>query len=393
MCAAALWNCSSNHDSDPVAKVDYESAQVALQLQYTGTPLLDSLVLDCYGADTLHYIRSVADARFNMDLFPSDHWNFKAKIYANGALMQVGELETKLTAGSNVNLTIQMHAIMGYVYVEAPLGLNNDAGIRSGVMKLTSEKDSYVIPMKQTVNSGIFQSEMLKLGYDYDVELILQDADGKEIYKLTDKFLLTEDSPVPELTLSSLRSKVDIAIKAAADKFVNVKVPLPAGYRKPKVNDLLISEIFPAPDSKDSNQFEFVEIYNGSLDTLILDDCTIGITSSSTIKTFPLIASEILPNQALVLGNTLDSRTPPLYINTDGWADMTSTKGSVVFKCDGTTLDSLYYSTDTDSIHTNVVPSAGSSKYGISAQLNMELWQDRKDSTAWALGAPTPGSF
>lgn len=393
MCAASLWNCSDQTSSEKINAVEGVSTNVALALNYAETPLLDSLVLDCYGTDTLHFVHSTDNGKFNMDLFPGDHWNFKAKIYANGALMQVGELETKLTAGTSVNLNIQMHAIVGYVYIEVPLGLNNDAGVKSGIMKLTSDKDSYSIPMEQTASSGVFKSDMLKLGANYDVEIILYDALGKEIYKLTDQFLLTEDSPVPDLTLNSLRTQVALAVNAASNKNVSLSLPLPAGYRKPRIDDLLITEVFPAPDSKDSSQFEFVEIYNGSLDTLILDDCTIGLTSSSTLKTFPLTVSEILPNQALVLGSTISEKTPALFINTDGWADMTGTKGAVVFKCDGITLDTLFYAGEPDSLHTNVVPALGSSKYGSSAQLKLDQWKNRADSTAWTLAPPTPGEI
>jgi hypothetical protein len=63
-----------------------------------------------------------------------------------------------------------------------------------------------------------------------------------------------------------------------------------------------------------------------------------------------------------------------------------------VLKCDGETLDSLYYATEPDSLHANVVPNAGS-KNNISTQLNLAQWENRLDSTAWCLGKPTPGEI
>ena len=84
--------------------------------------------------------------------------------------------------------------------------------------------------------------------------------------------------------------------------------------------------------------------------------------------------------------------TPPLHVNTESWNDITNTKGSIVFKCDGETLDSLYYATEPDSLHANVVPSAGS-KSNTSTQLDLEQWKSRRDSTAWSLGKPTPGEL
>jgi len=392
-CATAFWNCGNDSAQSNNNVVDGNTASVALKLEYANAPLLDSLVLDCYGADTLHLVHAADDANFGLELFPNDHWNFKAKIYANGNLMQVGELETKLEAGTAVNLSIQMHAIVGFVYIDIPLGLHNEAGIKSGVMKLATDGEEYTIPMEFTANSGVFKSGSLKLGKTYDISIALMDSEGQKIYELSDSFDLTEDSPIPNLKLKSLRSQVALAIQAAAEKNLELSLPLPAGYRKPKAEEILITEYFSAPSTNDTTQYEFVEIYNGSLDTLILDDCSLGITSSSSTKHFPLTVSEIAPSQVLVLGNPNSKNTPPLYVNTDGWQDMGNSKGQVILKCDGVTLDSLYYSSAPDSLHPNVVPAVGSSKYGSSAQLDMSQWQNRKDSSAWTLNIPTPGSI
>lgn len=392
-CATAFWNCGNDSAQSNNNVVDGNTASVALKLEYANAPLLDSLVLDCYGADTLHLVHAADDANFGLELFPNDHWNFKAKIYANGNLMQVGELETKLEAGTVVNLSIQMHAIVGFVYIDIPLGLHNEAGIKSGVMKLATDGEEYTIPMEFTANSGVFKSGSLKLGKTYDISIALMDSEGQKIYELSDSFDLTEDSPIPNLKLKSLRSQVALAIQAAAEKNLELSLPLPAGYRKPKAEEILITEYFSAPSTNDTTQYEFVEIYNGSLDTLILDDCSLGITSSSSTKHFPLTVSEIAPSQVLVLGNPNSKNTPPLYVNTDGWQDMGNSKGQVILKCDGVTLDSLYYSSAPDSLHPNVVPAVGSSKYGSSAQLDMSQWQNRKDSSAWTLNIPTPGSI
>lgn len=395
LCACTFWNCGNQStESGTAASVTAEgnTANVSLHLQYSIPPLLDSLVLDCYGTDTLHYVHSADNPNFSLELFPSNSWNFKAKIYANGALMQMGELETSLTAGTAVSLTIQMHPVVGFVFVEIPLGLKNDAGITGGSMKLKSSTDLYEFPMEMTIDGAIFKSDMLKLGYEYEMEILLLNQEGKAIYSVTDKFTLTEDSPVPELTLNSLRSQVALAIKAAEERRIEITIPLKAGYRKPRVDDLLITEFYTSAAKTDTTQYEFIEIYNGSTDTLILDDCTIGATSNSAIRNLPLTTSEIAPRQVLVLGDATKDITPPLNINTESWNDITNSRGSIVLKCDDETLDSLYYSTDTDSLHTQVVPSANS-KNSISTQLNIEQWKSRRDSTAWSLGKPTPGEL
>ena len=394
LCALALWNCGSNsHDETSATISKAGTASVALRLQYSTPPLLDSLVLDCYGADTLHYVHSTDSALFNMDLFPSDNWTFKAQIYANGALMQKGELSTKLEAGAIEDLSIQMHPIVGFIWVEIPTGLRNESGITSGTMILSSKDDHYEIPMQESTGKVFFKSDMLKLGVEYDVQITLSDSTGSAIYSLSDKFLLTEDSPVPNLSLNSLRSKVSLSIKAADERYVEITLPLKAGYRKPKADDLLITEYFSAPGTKDSSLYEFVEIYNGSIDTLLLDDCTIGLGSATSIKRFALTATEIIPGQALVLGDAASEKTPAQHINTDGWSAMTNSSGAVVLQCNGETLDSLYYASAPDSLHSNVVPAVGSGKYNQSGQLNIDRWKVRSDSSAWCLGSPTPGEL
>ena len=395
LCACTFWNCgnqSTESGTAASATAEGNTANVSLHVQYSIPPLLDSLVLDCYGTDTLHYVHSADNPNFSLELFPSDSWNFKAKIYANGALMQMGELETSLTAGTAVSLAIQMHPVVGFVFVEIPLGLKNDAGITGGSMKLKSSTDQYEFPMEMTVDGAIFKSDMLKLGYEYEMEILLLNQEGKAIYSVTDKFTLTEDSPVPELTLNSLRSQVALAIKAAEERRIEITIPLKAGYRKPRVDDLLITEFYTSAAKTDTTQYEFIEIYNGSTDTLILDDCAIGATSNSAIRYLPLTTSEIAPRQVLVLGDATKDITPPLHINTESWNDITNSRGSIVLKCDGESLDSLYYAPDTDSLHAQVVPSANS-KNGISTQLNIEQWKSRRDSTAWSLGKPTPGEL
>ncbi|MBR4681497.1 MAG: lamin tail domain-containing protein [Fibrobacter sp.] len=393
LCALALWNCSSDTHETSATISKSGTASVALRLQYNTPPLLDSLVLDCYGADTLHYVHSADSALFNMDLFPSDNWTFKAKIYANGALMQMGELSTKLEAGAIVDIPIQMHPIVGFVVVEVPIGLRNESGIESGTMTLVSEDERYEIPMEESTGKLLFKSGMLKLGVEYEVQISLFDADGNAIYDLSDRFLLTEDSPVPDLSLNSLRSKIAVSVKPADERNVSITLALRAAFRKPKVDDLLITEYYAAPNAKDSTQYEFVEIYNGSIDTLILDDCTLGLGSATSIKRYALTASEILPGQVLVLGDAASENTPALHINTDGWSAMSNSKGAVVLQCDGETLDSLYYASAPDSLHSNVVPAVGSGKYNQSGQLNVDHWNMRSDSSAWCLTTPTPGEL
>ena len=144
---------------------------MALSVEYAETPLLDSLVLDCFGADTFHYVQSIDQKSFNLDLFPGEDWVFNAKLYANGALMQEGEVTTTLEAGSAVNLKIPMHALIGFVYVKIPIGFGNPAGIKKGEMKLTSNGETFTYPMVFDSDNVTFTSDDLKLDREYHITI------------------------------------------------------------------------------------------------------------------------------------------------------------------------------------------------------------------------------
>lgn len=388
MSSLFLCNCSESDNSNNSYALS-GNANVTLALKYNAPPLLDSLVLDCYGPDTLHLVHSTGDSVFSVELFASDNWNFKAKIYANGALMQMGEIQQKVEPGKAAEISIQMHPLVGFVYVEIPLGLKNRMGISSGTMSLKSATDSNTVHMQIENGSAVFKSGMLKLNATYNVQISLFDANGNEMFNLADSLLLTEDSPVPSLTLNSLRSNVALTVLAAAERNVSITLPLRSISRTPEVDDILITEFYTGPTASDSSAYEYVEIYNGSLDTLSLENCTLGITSSSSMKNLSITANKIQPNKVLVLGDVSKS-IPEEHANTTEWSAISNTKGSIIIKCNEEIIDSVYFATTSDS--SNFVLSGGSKK-GVSSQLNIDNWTTRTDSSAWCLNAPTPGEL
>jgi hypothetical protein len=205
---------------------------------------------------------------FNLDLFPHDHWKFVAKLYANGSLMQKGEVETKLSAGEIANVSIPMHAVVGFIYVEIPLGFGNPTGITSGSLRLQSESDTFEYPMAIEGSTAVFTSDMLPLGVDYAFTLTLRDAAGNAIYSIEDSVHIDENTPVPELQINSLRAKISVSLQLSDRVEMVFPLELPAARRAPAEGDMVISEFLVNPDKSDSTAFDFVEIYNGSNDTL-----------------------------------------------------------------------------------------------------------------------------
>lgn len=387
--ALALWNCSDENKAEaPITLEIGETANVALKLDYAETPLLDSLVLDCYGTDTVHLVHSIEKKSFNLDLFPGEEWTFEAKLYANGALMQKGEVTTALEAGSAVNLNIPMHALVGFVYVKIPIGFGNPAGIKKGEMKLTSGDETFTYPMVFDSDNVTFTSDDLKLDREYHIAISMQDESGKTIFSMEDDFTLDENTPIPNFQIESLRSKIALAIDIAKDVNLQVSLKLPAMKRSPTTNDIVVSEFFVQP--KDSTQYTFVEFYNGSTDTLILDKCTLGKTSN--VSGAAEIATMTLPpNEVLVVGTSETADIAGIYRYTESMPQFGKTSGSIVLQCNGNVLDSLYYG-KADTLHVTPLP-IGSSSAAVrkSTQLNIGLWNKRSEPDSWCTDTPTPG--
>ena len=392
-CALSAWNCGEAENKDNALTVTGETARVALHLEHHGTPLLDSLVLDCEGADTLHLVQDGSEAEFRLDLFPHERWKFSAKLYANGELMQIGEIEAKLEAGENANLAIPMHAVAGFVYVEIPLGFGNPAGIASGTLTLSSGADVFEYPMAVEGSTAIFKSGVLPLGRDYGIRIELSNSDGIAIFSLSDTFRLDESSPVPELKINSLRARIALAIEIAADVNLGISLPVPASRRVAGTGDLVISEFLVNPVKSDSTQFDFIEIYNGSNDTIDVESCFIG-KSTNPKESAAIEPLSILPREVLVLGNDTNPNTPEEYRHTELMPTFTksnsSTAAAIVLHCDGEIIDSVYYG-KLDSLHLSAVPLNGSTSTTKSSQFDLSGWDDRENPENWCLGAPSPG--
>jgi hypothetical protein len=390
LCALAVLNCGGDSASGSATELANKASPVTMQLEFPETPLVDSLTLDCIGSDTLHLSIDPKRPYVEVDLFPYESWKFLAKLYANGSLMQQGEATAKLEAGTSMDITIKMHALAGFVHVEIPLGLGNPAGIASGTLSIEGAELSETYPMQVSGSTAVFTSGMLPLGFEYTATLVMRDSNGTDIYSASETFLLDENAPVPALQIKSLRAKVNLAIESAVEVLFRVESEIPGKRATPRPGDLIISEFMTSPLKSDSTQYEFVEIYNGTLDTMTLEGCTIGTTSQES-KGWPITLEFVAPGRAVVLGDT-SANTPEEYRNTATWGDFTNTKGSVVLACGGTVIDSLYYSATQDTVLNNLIPNSSTTgKNPLSSHLDIGLWDKRKNPESWCLGTPNPG--
>ena len=382
--------CSRESGDKSIVDTEGVSAKVILELRYTSVPLMDSLVIDCMGADTLHLVKMPNEHSLELDLFPYEHWKFQARLYANGSLMQIGDVEVALEAGQTTEINLKMRPLAGFIYLRIPLGFGNPTNIAYGQMELQSEDSLFTYLMQMEDSEGVFRTDLLPLETSYRLKITLYDNLDNNIYQVEDSLFLSPDNPVPALELKSLRGKAKISIESAENANLEIELNLPATKRSPQMNDLIITEFLSAPLKTDSSQYEFIEIYNGSIDTISLDGCTIG-TGSSGNKAWEILVNEIAPSETLVFGDT-SANTPSTFRNTATWGDLTNTKSSIVLQCNGTILDSLFYSNALDSA--TVIPNYNNpSKNPQSTQLDVRYWQTRNLGESWCLDAPTPGDL
>lgn len=382
--------CSKESGDKSITDTEGVSAKVMLELHYTSVPLMDSLVIDCTGADTIHLVKTPDEHSLELDLFPHEHWKFQAKLYANGNLMQIGDVEAALEAGQTTEINLKMRPLAGFIYLRIPLGFGNPTNIAYGQMELESEDSLFTYLMQMEDSEGVFRTDLLPLETSYRLKITLYDNLDNNIYQVEDSLFLSPENPVPALELKSLRGKAKISIESAENANLEIMLNLPATKRTPQINDLVITEFLSAPLKTDSSQYEFIEIYNGSIDTITLDGCTIG-TGSFGNKAWEILVNEIAPGEALVFGDT-STNTPTAYRNTLTWGDLTNTKSSIVLQCNGVILDSLFYSSAQDSA--SVIPNySNPSKNPQSSQLDILHWQTRNLGVTWCLDAPTPGEL
>jgi len=383
MGALSILLLSACHDNASSNKTPYEGGTAAVRLDIGDIemPLLDSITIDCFGADTTHLVSTSIDNIFSMDLLPFNPWVFRARVYANGGLLtQEGETEATVNAGDQLDLLIQLRALIGFIYLEIPLGLGNPLGIESGTLKIISNQVDTTYTFELDDKEATLGTKALALGETYFIKINLFNAFKDTVYAFSDSILINADNSFPTIILESLRGEISVSIQMQTMSPLEWQATFSTSKKRtPIAGDLLITEFFADPKSS-GTKFEFVEIYNGTLDSLILDSCTLSESSRKSGTLLP-VNTLVPPTTFWVLGN--DSAKPvDVTIDTK---DLTKTKDALVFHCRGKVIDSLWYNTIKDTTNTNPFPVAT----GKTTQLPLDNWKTQETGTSWCLGNST----
>ena len=374
-------SCSENKEGTlPVTSENGSMSTVHLNAKTLPSLTLDSLVILATGTDTIHQVLYDLETPLEMQLFPNKPWHFYAGLYAQGGiLMQEGIVEMELEAGEEFFIEIPLKAIVGFIYVEIPLGFENQMKISSGTLHLSSKKLNKTYSLNQEGPIAYFSSEALPLNTKYYANMILKDDLGDTIFIFKDSISIYDNSPVFHWKLTSLRSTVSLSLEAQVIEsndfyasFSNAK------KRYPQNGEILFTEIYITDKSKSA---EYIELFNGSIDSLILDSCYISIKSSNSGTLIPE-NTVIRPSSFLTIGG--DS-----VFNADikiSSFDLTNTKQALVLQCHNQKIDSVHYSSS-DTINIDTI----SIQKNKSAQLPLRFWNEKKDFSKWCLGNQSIG--
>lgn len=350
------------------------SVPVHFDVARSSVPLSDSLVLDLVGPDTVHAVLLGDSNTFSQKLAPGE-WNFYAKFYANGILVEQGETQAKLSAGDEVSVSIAMHAVAGFLYVRIPLGLDNAAEIASGTLAVRAEGFSKSYPFEFGEMEASAVTEMLRIGTEYSVQIHLFAKNGDTLFASDSKVTIDGENFAIDWQLNPLYAKIQLVVSSDSAKTLSAVAHLPSKLRTPKPGNLLVTEFMT------EGKAEFVELYNATLDTLAMENCELLATSGSSLKvaTDSSFAARIAPDSYLVLGtDSCENKDARVALSMPG------TKGAIVFRCAGETIDSLFYASE------KIADSLGVSGFPIDTRLSVQLpvagYRNRSDGTLWCAG-------
>lgn len=369
-------SCSDNKEKTfPSTSENGSMSTVHLNAKTLPSISIDSLVILATGSDTIHQVIYDDKTPVEMQLFPNAPWRFYAGLYAQGGiLMQEGSVEMELQAGEDFYVEIPLKAIVGFVYVEIPIGFDNEMQIASGSLNLSSKKTNKTYTLKQDGPIAYFSSDALPLNTKYYADMILKDIYGDTIFIFKDSISIYDNNPVFQWKLTSLRSSVSLSLEAQVIEPNEFYAFFSRSKKRyPNESEIIFTEIFVTDKFKSA---EYIELFNGSLDSLILDSCYITTKSSSNSGALIPENTVIRPSSFLTIGgdSVFDAN-----IKLSSF-DIVNTKQALVLQCKNQKIDSVIYSS-TDTLNIDTI-SIDKNK---SAQLPLRFWNEKNDFSKWCL--------
>jgi hypothetical protein len=360
-------------------KSQYESSGINLFLGKLQIPFFDSISVHVSGEnmESIHITANSIKENIKIDGIPfGENRKFEVKIYADyGKPVQEGMATADLNSNQMVTIPIPLKALAGFLRLEIPLGLFNNTDVRSGTLFL----DSLEFQMQIENGKGIFNTGALPLNRIFELNLELKDLKDKIIFTGQKQISLSSILQTETIQLQSTRGSVILELEASYSRPMQILAMLPISISRQPENygDLFFTEIFAYPKTK-GQDFEYMEIYNATIDTLLLSNCRVAENGKSSTA-----------DKRLNIPGYL--RIPPMeyfFFGRDSVADadfnyksfhMLTTGQSLGFFCGDLIIDTLTFSAKGD----NPFPF----EIGKAMQLPLSNFTDRTTGTSWCFGS------
>jgi hypothetical protein len=355
-----------------------ENASVSLFLGKLQVPSFDSISVRVSAANMESIRVSVNSIKDNIkiDGIPiGESRKFEVTIYADyGKAVQKGEAVADIYANQTITIPISLTALYGFIKIEVPLGIANNTGINSGKLIIGNLEFS----MQIENGKGIFNTTALPLNQLLMLRIDLKNINGETIFIGQKEITLSAILQTETMQLQSTRGSVVLELNANSDRPSQILAILPISVsRKPEnYGDLFFTEIFANPKTY-GDDFEYMEIYNATLDTLELSWCRIAKTITSTKDAERLDMPEELilpPMEFLYFGR--DSTLNADFNYTD--FVLTNVGQSLGFFCGNNIIDTLRFSANGE----NPFPLAQKK----AMQLPISNFATRTSGSSWCYG-------
>ena len=359
-CSSGLnWN---TEQEDGAVKLVLGKLQVPLSL-------FDSVSVHVSAADMkdLHISANFVNDNVKIEGIPlGEARKFVVKVYADGGKEVLsGNATVDIVANQTATIPISLTAFFGFLRVEIPLGLANNGKIHSGTLLL----GALTFQMDFEDGKGIFNTGALPLNQTFNLSLKLMDSDGEVLFFGKEHIELTSISQTKIMQLQSNTGSAVLELKDSSGGQMQIWAILPSASRSPRdYGDLFFTEIFAYTKSY-GDDFEYMEIYNATLDTLKLSNCHIKQNTSTLNMPENLI---LQPMEYLFFGRdsvaNADFNYQKFTLNNSG------SNLDLGFYCGGFVIDSLNYS--------KPFPL----KQGSPMHLPISNFANRANGASWCLG-------
>jgi len=358
---------------------------VKLYLGKLQVPMFDSISITVSAPDmaTIHISKKSLDDNLKIEGIPQgEDREFEVKIYADGQLVQKGEANADIKADESTTIPITLEALFGFLRLEVPLGFTNNTGINSGELFLEEMK----FEMKFETGKGVFNTGALPLDIPLNLSIALYDKYGYVLFEGEEEITLYSISQTKIIPLHSTNGSAILEFTTSSEGPKQILATLPTSTSRPPKDygDIFFTEIFVYPKTG-GDPFEYMEIYNATMDILELSNCRIAeyktTTSTSKTKYLKMPGNLTLPPmEFLFLGRDSAFKADVDYDYSVKYDDFVlgNTRQHLGFFCGDFTIDSLYYSNEAS----NIFPV----KQGIAMQLPLENYENRTLGSSWCLG-------